>query len=973
VRLTGTTLVCGPVEFDLGRRELRLGGEPRQLGDRGIALLEALLQGNGGLVSRETLTRHVWGGAPVEHNTLEVHISALRKALGEERGLLRTSYGLGYRLLGDWVEKPALLQAPGHHGAPSPPTHLPGYARPEAAPRPRLPLAGSVLIGRAGPLPQLIALMASQRLLTLTGLGGIGKTRLALEVAHRLSADFDGQVHFIELASLADPDLVPSALVTAMGLEMGGAPPGPAAVARALGDRQLLILLDNCEHVIDAAASLAEEIIRSCPRVSLLVTSRESLRVEGETVFQVPPLDVPSPDILTAGELRGHSAVKLFLERMGSQAAERAPPDAELPIIGAICRRLDGVPLAIEFAAARAVCLGLQSVHDGLDDRFSLLAGGRRTAMPRQRTLRATLDWSFDLLPEAEQRLLRRLSIMPGGFSLDAARKMAWDAQDTVVEDLANLLSKALITVAHGRRWRLLETVRAYAAEKLAESGEAAQAARRQAEYCRELFVAAGGAPALMPSVERLELYQREMDNVRAALDWAFSDAGDPETGVSLTAAYAPALLHLSMLAECRRRAELALNHIEAGCSLDPAHQAQLLISLGLAMIYTAGQPDRTDALLQRGLDSASNAADVDLILQALWALFIHHFNNGDHREARSHAERFAALANRSGDPADKLMGLRLMGTTHHYGGQQLEARRSYDRYIAQFAVPGRHRHLTWLHYDGPVLVKARLARVLWLQGLTGQARALARSNVEEARSRGHLLSVCLALGEAACPIAIMVGDIEEAEGHLAELIDIATRQGFSFWSGMAQCLQGKLLIRQGRTEQGVVTLRAAIARSSAVRRSLHESAFVTELVEGFAADGAKDKAVRLVEDALVAAEQNGVGWHVPELLRLRGVLASDDAAEQHLIDAVALARQQGALFWEVRAGLSLAQLHNRRGESSQAQRVLTDILMCVGEGQDSLDIRAARALLASTAPSAMSSASKICGRRTRANIVDGE
>ena len=935
---------------------MRIAGEPTSIGNRGIALVEVLIEAAGALVSKDALIQRVWAGAAVEDNTLEVHISALRKALGTERRLVRTSYGRGYRLLGDWREKETVPPTNGpefHHTSVSGPR--------EVGPLPRLPLASSPLIGRTSLLQHLAGLVASERLVTLTGLGGMGKTRLALEVARQLSPGFGGHVHFIELASLADPALVPSALANAIGLDMGTFLPTAQAVARALGERRALIVLDNCEHVIDAAVQLTEALLRSCGQVSFLVTSREDLRIEGEKVFQVPSLDVPAPQIAAAEELRGNSAVQLFLERMRGHATGFEAPDGALPVIAAICRRLDGIPLAIEFAAARAASLGIEGVHERLDDRFSLLTCGRRTVLPRQQTLRATLDWSFDLLPEAERRLLRRLSVMPGGFSLEAARAMAWERSSEVVEDLANLVARALVTPDHAGdvgRWRLLETVRAYAMERLSESGEATRTARCHAEFCRDLFVSGDGSMRLAPTVERLALYRRELDNVRAALDWAFAKSGDAELGVALTAAYVPFLLHLSMMTECRDRAEVAVASLEGGSTLSAVLQAQLHVTLGLAMIYTTAPAQRTRAVLLRGLEVASAIEHVDMQLQALWALSIYNFNFIHHREVRDYVERFAALAKTSGEPADVLMGYRLMGATHYYAGHQLEARRSYDRYLAQVTTPGPHRHLNWLHYDGPVVIKARLARILWLQGLTDQAKALALTNVEEARMRGHQLSVCLALGEAACPIAIMTGDFVAAETHLAALMEIATRQSSSFWIGMARCLKGQLLVRRGDSAQGVLTLRAAVDGLGVAQQSVHYAGIVADLIEGMAASGATDNAEMVLDEAVQQAARSGVEWHVPELLRLKGELALNDAngssalhAERHFTYALALARRQGALFWEIRAAISLARLRHRRADSAQAHSVLEDVLGRVVDGQGTADIRAARALWAETSP----------------------
>ena len=284
--------------------------------------------------------------------------------------------------------------------------------------------------------------------MTLTGPGGIGKTTLALEVARGLLGDFDGGGWFVELASLSDPDLVPSAVASVLGLKLSGGTISAESVARAVGEQHLLLVLDNCEHVIDAVANLTEVLVRRCPRTTILATSREVLRIDGEYVYRVPPLEVPAAEAVEPDHILGHSAVELFIARTQALESDFSPRAEDLPTIAAICRRLDGIPLAIEFAAARAATLGIQQVAIGLRDRFALLTGGRRTALPRHRTLRAALDWSHELLPEAERLLLRRLAIFPAGFTLDAAAAVMHDSgleAAAVTDGIANLVAKSLV------------------------------------------------------------------------------------------------------------------------------------------------------------------------------------------------------------------------------------------------------------------------------------------------------------------------------------------------------------------------------------------------------------------------------------------------------------------------------------------------------------------------------------------------
>jgi predicted ATPase/DNA-binding winged helix-turn-helix (wHTH) protein len=483
-------------EVDLARRELRTRGVPVPLGGRAFKIFAVLVQSAGELVTKDELMDRVWPGAIVEENKLQVHISAVRKALGPDRGTLKTSFGRGYRLLGNWTVRKEHAPA---DSVVFDPTRMP--VQPFLA---NVPAAGSELIGRATSVQQLRDFLSAYRMITLTGLGGIGKTTLALEVARGLLPAFNGACWLVDVASLSNAGLVPSMVAGVLGLKLGGDEISPESVARAIGVRKLLLVVDNCEHVVDAAAKLAETIVRMCPHAYVLATSREVLRIEGEHVYRVPPLDVPPQNAEEPGSVLGHSAVQLFMTRIHALHSNFSPHRANLRAIAAICRRLDGIPLAIEFAAARAATLGLQQVVSCLEDRFALLTGGRRTALPRHQTLRATLDWSYELLPEPERCLLRRLGVFAGGFTLEAANAVMRDQGYTasvVLNEIANLVAKSLITLDGSEptgRWRLLETIRAYSLEKLAESGEAEHVARQRAEFFR-----AGPTPGFLASTGR--------------------------------------------------------------------------------------------------------------------------------------------------------------------------------------------------------------------------------------------------------------------------------------------------------------------------------------------------------------------------------------------------------------------------------------------------------------------------------------
>jgi predicted ATPase/DNA-binding winged helix-turn-helix (wHTH) protein len=548
-------------EVDLARRELRSDGVPVPIGGRAFEIIGALVESAGTLVTKDDLMERVWPGAVVEENTLQVHISAVRKALGARRDLLKTESGRGYRLLGSWTPQSehTLVE---ESNVPALPVN--GQSR-----LTNLPENVTTIVGRAGAVQYLYDLLSAYRIVTLTGPGGIGKTALALAVARSVLAGFSDGAWLIELAAFTDPGLVPAAVAGVLGLRFGREAISAAAVARAIGGKRLLLVLDNSEHVVEQVAELTEMVVRQCPHATVLATTREMLRIDGEYVYRVPPLDVPPAELAEPERLMEHSAVALFIARTKALDTAFSPDRTTLSLIADICRHLDGIPLAIEFAAARAATLGIRQVAAGLGDRFTLLTSGRRTALPRHQTLRAALDWSYDLLPEDEQHLLRHLAVFNGGFTLEAAAAVATGVavvSSAIVDANANLVAKSLVVFDGSgatSRWRLLETIRAYAYETLVACGEAQQAARRHAEYFRDRFVPPVPASLLSATVADVAQCTRELDNIRAALDWSFSRDGDAATGIMLTAACVPVWLHL-VLAECRERVERALERLPA-------------------------------------------------------------------------------------------------------------------------------------------------------------------------------------------------------------------------------------------------------------------------------------------------------------------------------------------------------------------------------------------------------------------------
>src|SRR5580704_13064263 len=375
------------------QRDVLADGRPIKLGGRAFDVLMALIEARGAVVTKEALMARVWPGRIIEENSLAAQIAALRAAFGAERELIRTVSRRGYQFTG---EIRILAASPNKAGA--------GVATAEhvsVLPPTNAPNSVSELIGRDAEVEEVLRLAGAHRLLTLTGAGGIGKTTLALALARELRPHFADGVWLAEFSAFADPGLVPATVAAAVGVQLGGEA-SAQRVAQAFADRRLLLVLDTCEHVIAAAAAMAEAVLGAGAALHIIATSREPLRAGGEWVYPVQPLAVPAVDLAADDDLLRYGAVRLFIERARAAEPHFAPDRRLMAMIVAICRRLDGIPLAIELAAARASALGIEALAARLDDRFRLLTGGRRTAPLRHQALRATLDWSYELFVEPE-------------------------------------------------------------------------------------------------------------------------------------------------------------------------------------------------------------------------------------------------------------------------------------------------------------------------------------------------------------------------------------------------------------------------------------------------------------------------------------------------------------------------------------------------------------------------------------------
>ena len=558
-------------------RDVLVDGKPSKLGARAFDLLLTLVEHRERVVSKNELLELVWPGMIVEENNLQVHISALRKLLGPQ--VIATIPGRGYRFTA--VVEGVMANA---ESAPAS-TTVEGVAIPaSAAPTENgnLPSTVPTLFGRDDDIEALTKLVTIHRLVTVVGAGGLGKTRLAQAAAHTLRDVYADGAWLVELAPVSDPALLPAAVARALGFTLSGKKSAQDEVIDTLHNRVLLLVLDNCEHVVAAASAFAQAVVDHAPRVHLLATSQELLKVSGEHLYRLAPLALPATNELGAAHASG--AVALFVERVSALQPAFKLTEHNAADASDICRQLDGLPLAIELAAARVPLLGVAGVRERLHERFRMLTGGARAAPRRQQTLHETLDWSHSLLTADERAVFRRAGVFVGGFTLPAAQHALADSQLdewAVLDHLGALVDKSLLVAdpTEPPRYRLLESARAYALEKLHDAGEREVMSKRHAQSMLAVFDAAYEEVWTATRDARFERCAPDIDNLRAALDWA-QDADDPELHITLVGASGWIWFEAVQFREGLRRCDLAMTGIDAMTA--PALEARLLYAWSL-------------------------------------------------------------------------------------------------------------------------------------------------------------------------------------------------------------------------------------------------------------------------------------------------------------------------------------------------------------------------------------------------------
>jgi len=910
-------LAFGSFELLRSDREIFNGGARVRIGGRALDILIALVERRGEMVTKRELMSIAWPHSMVEESNLRVHISALRKLLGEGQE--------GQRFIDNVAGRGYVFVAPVTRNT------LSGAA----AKATRGPTVANRLVGRDRVVVDLVNHAAERRLLTIVGPAGVGKSAVAAAVGDALRTT--KRVYWVDIALVARPELLPAALAAALDVAVLTNDP-IANLISFLREQSLTIVLDNCEHLTADLAPMIERLLNAAPEIAIIATSREPIAAAAERVVRLKPLKVPETfEHLTAQAALAYSAIRLFVERASSSSNGFDFTDNDAPAVAEICVRVDGLPLAIELIAARADLFGIRALATSLGERLMLSASGNRTADRRSRSLRGALDWSYDLLSPTEQLVLRRLAVFRGPFSIDSATSIA-SAEDLssvdVFDAVASLCSKSLVAVDTSRSltvYRLLHVTRSYASEKLSTADEAANMSSLHCDHFGTLLMTAQQEWETLSRQEWLDVYGHAIEDVRAALDWGFSPQGDARLAASLLIAALPYGFQLSLLDEFRKRAERALEVL--GNEGNPL--AALRLSGALCALDLNASIDDVKLLnaFNRITELCDKINDTRFKIEPLLIQAVFHIENGAFGESLASVNALAAEARERDDPLGILATDRIWAQAHHFAGNHTEARALAERVIRHPArvIPLVYSQAT---IDRQITMRIVIARSLWIEGHVDDARSLMLESLEMAAREGPLPTT-FALGMGGCLISLWLGDEERALEQIKTLLAISARYTLVRWErlgeGYAAALR-KMSAGSGKSNQLDLGFPAPVSM-------MHRMFLATAGV-----DTLDTELIRL-------AETGRCGWCQPEILRLRALQALDGGKPRAksaawLRESIHTARAQGALSWELRAAISFAERLRDTHLRAEARDLLESTCLKFRWGTHTADFRRAQLIL---------------------------
>jgi predicted ATPase/DNA-binding winged helix-turn-helix (wHTH) protein len=919
----------------LPRQRLLLdAGKRVPIGSRALDILMLLIERAGEVVTKEEIMIHAWPRTIVEETNLRVHIAGLKRALRDDQTTSRyfsNVIGRGYSFVESviWESDPTSA-SPGASTATPPSRSVHSF-----------PIPLTRIVGRSKDIDLLTSTLPQRRFLTILGAGGVGKSTLARAVGFELRDHYRQGAYLVDLGAIADAASLPVSLALAMGISVSVNDP-MMELCMCLRDRHVLVVLDNCDHLISAAAKLAESILQSAPDAHILASSREPLGAQGEWQHRLDPLELPqNTELITAAAARSYPAVELFVERAATSAQGFELTDSNGPVVSSICRRLDGVPLAIELAAARVSVLGIQGLAARLDERFVLDECGRRTATPRHQTLRAAIDWSYDLLVEPEQVILRRLAIFRAAFSVDSAIDITAHGEISAEQALLGIMSLAdksfIITdiTEQSVRHRLLNTTRSYALDKLVDSNDKDEICAWHAQHHLDLLRRAAMDHQTKPREERIKHHCFAIDDVRAALEWAFSSRGNLSLGTQLIVASVSLELPLAHLDEWRTRIEHALEHLAELPSPQLAVESQLNLVLHLLPATTEDR-DGSVRTAAAAAELSETSAIITYQIQPLINSIVVEIEAGRYGNAVAMAGRLSVVTRGMPDTSAGLIADRLMAQAQHLAGQHRAARELAEKVMrgSGMVIP-----LTFSRFslDAGVSMRILLARILWIEGLVDQAARVADECLARAESDSSY-SLCQALALAACPIYLWRGDNAACVERAAQLRERSVRHRHGRWQPYAEwygAIANRLKEPDSSFEEPVIE-----PPISAV------SGLLLDTILTVNSETAANEDAALVRGGLES-------WCAAELLRRQAIrLLSHEGPQENrraeglLLSSLDLARGQNALSWELRTASSLGALWETQDRHREALNLLSGVYARFTEGHQTQDLRQAKALL---------------------------
>lgn len=875
------------------------------IGSRALEILVKLLERPGELVTKDELVAHVWPDTYVEEGNLRTQMSLLRRMLKDGEGHRRfivTIPGRGYRFVGPVARAGA--EAPAR-----------------AAISGELPSRLTDLFGRDETILTIKARLSQSRLVTVVGPGGVGKTSVAVAVARQLYDAYPDGIAFVDLGMLGDQSLVSRTVAAALGVVSASQQP-TASIANFLRHKRMLLILDNCEQLIDTVASVVIDLLNEVTGLSVLATSRERLRVQGEHAEYLSGLPFPKMGRpISINEAVSYPAVQLFAARASAIDASFAMSDTTASMVVDICAQLDGLPLALEMAAGRIDQFGISGIHERLDEQLQLLAKGCRNSLERHQTLRSTLDWSYSCLTFEQQAVFRRLAVFSGPFTLDAGAMVAASGGDNrrAVDTITELVSKSLVVADFTCRpavYRFLNTTRAYALEKLSEAGEFDSSMARLVAYFSEGHAQLpsrrnGGSDTWIPFIP----------SVLAALDWAFSRAGDAASAVDLVVAAAPLLQSAELFHECRARTMQALTELRSQGRLESPAAMRLYEILAITSLGACGPHSAVDDAYEKVWAIATKLNDADFRLRALSGQCVSQFMRFRYDRALEIANEYRRLAENTGRGADVANAERIIANVMLMQGDVLGARTKYELLrSAGDNAPLRAREAG--------LLEIFYAYALCLEGQTRRALEVIRGMVGRARKNGDLPVLFLVLAHGACPIARRAEDLGLLKEYTALLSTVSA--GHALFEVAARSYEAIVRMADGQDERGVAELQSELDRISPSDFCMNYFMVQTELADGYRRLGRTDEAQQILKYLIQSAERSGAEAHLPDLLRCKGevLLAQGDrgAAEVTLKEALHLAQAQKAGGQALRIVSALTRLRPEEDLSVDVHQLLTDV-----------------------------------------------